>query len=510
MVQRPVARCRAPAPRRSRRAHRRAPAPPRRAAPCPAPGRSRSRWPACSRCRACGAWRCAVPANASVAVARRQQVDHRRRPADGRPSAAPPARPARSSASAARRIAVEVAGSPARSAPRPRAGSASARRRSGSRRRTQRGDRVGRQQRARRPWPPSPDRPPAARRRQRRQRVARPPSIVAASPSMPVLIASAPISSSTTAIWRATKSGGTGMHAVHAQRVLRGQRGDRGRGVAAERGDRLDVGLDAGAAAGIRSGDRPAPGRRISAGIQSPAAARWRVTAAISAHRSSTTRPTSASSSASAITRTNGSVPLSRISSAAGAVQPRLGRADRLHGSARRRSGEAPAKRTLLQQLRQRREHAAHLAGRAGPARRAPPAPAARPPGRRRWWRSRTGSGGRTARRRHSCRPRASARPRSGRRRGCGAVPGRARARKRSRPRLDITVATMPPPRSVPACDQDRADQRQHLVAVDQVAALVGHQQRGRRRRPARCPDRRRAPAPARTGIPARWSRSRG
>ena len=43
--------------------------------------------------------------------------------------------------------------------------------------------------------------------------------------------------------------------AGHALRVLRGQRGDDGGTVDAERGERLQVGLDAGAAAGIRAGD---------------------------------------------------------------------------------------------------------------------------------------------------------------------------------------------------------------------------------------------------------------
>ncbi len=47
----------------------------------------------------------------------------------------------------------------------------------------------------------------------------------------------------------------------------------------------------------------------------------------------------------------------------------------------------------------------------------------------------------------------------------------------RSSPRLDITVATMPPPRSRPARAPGARDQRQDLVAVDQLAALVGQQQ---------------------------------
>ena len=52
---------------------------------------------------------------------------------------------------------------------------------------------------------------------------------------------------------------------------------------------------------------------------------------------------------------------------------------------------------------------------------------------------------------------RACARRHSGRRPGCGAASARALPRKRSSPRLDITVATMPPPRSRPLAAQDRA-----------------------------------------------------
>ena len=48
-------------------------------------------------------------------------------------------------------------------------------------------------------------------------------------------------------------------HAVdarHAERVLRGQRGDGRHAVAAERREGLEVGLDAGAAAAVGAGDR--------------------------------------------------------------------------------------------------------------------------------------------------------------------------------------------------------------------------------------------------------------
>ena len=46
------------------------------------------------------------------------------------------------------------------------------------------------------------------------------------------------------------------VHAGDADGVLRGQRGDRGHAVDAAAGERLQVGLDPGAAAGVRAGDR--------------------------------------------------------------------------------------------------------------------------------------------------------------------------------------------------------------------------------------------------------------
>ncbi len=49
------------------------------------------------------------------------------------------------------------------------------------------------------------------------------------------------------------------MDGVNAQRVLRRQRGNRGHGEAAERAHRLDVGLNAGTAAGIGAGDDQYP-----------------------------------------------------------------------------------------------------------------------------------------------------------------------------------------------------------------------------------------------------------
>ena len=51
-------------------------------------------------------------------------------------------------------------------------------------------------------------------------------------------------------------SPGTGCTAVTADGVLGGQRGDRRHAVDARARERLQVGLDPGAAAGVRAGDR--------------------------------------------------------------------------------------------------------------------------------------------------------------------------------------------------------------------------------------------------------------
>ena len=84
----------------------------------------------------------------------------------------------------------------------------------------------------RRPSPPSPDRPPVERRQRRRANVSSATaSIVAASPSMPVLTTSAPISAITTSICWRDEVRRHRMHAIDAERVLRGQRGDRGGGI---------------------------------------------------------------------------------------------------------------------------------------------------------------------------------------------------------------------------------------------------------------------------------------
>ena len=72
---------------------------------------------------------------------------------------------------------------------------------------------------------------------------------------MPVLIASAPMSASTARVWAAMMAGGSGVDGVDAERVLHGDGGDGAGRIAAERGDGLDVGLDARPAAGVRAGD---------------------------------------------------------------------------------------------------------------------------------------------------------------------------------------------------------------------------------------------------------------
>ena len=130
----------------------------------------------------------------------------------------------------------------------------------------------------------------------------------------------------------------------------------------------------------------PAEGCRLTRQSAFPL---MRVASAIVSHSSSTMRPTSASSSPSAMTRISGSVPLSRItrrpepfSFASAAAIATL---DAL-AAQRRGAGEAH----ILQHLRQWREHPADLAGRAPLLDDAPPGPAARPADRHQSWRSPT------------------------------------------------------------------------------------------------------------------------
>ena len=95
--------------------------------------------------------------------------------------------------------------------------------------------------------------------RQLVERAAPPPRSSAGRPSIPILTASTPMSSATARTWARMISGGIGMDGGDADRVLGGDRGDRGHAVDAAGGERLQVGLDAGAAAGVRPGDRQDP-----------------------------------------------------------------------------------------------------------------------------------------------------------------------------------------------------------------------------------------------------------
>ena len=96
---------------------------------------------------------------------------------------------------------------------------------------------------------PSPDRRRAGRGA--RSRNSATVSMIAREKSIPVFAASTPMSSKTASSCARTKSGGTSCTAVTADRVLRGQRDDRAHPVAARGGERLQVGLDAGAAARV-------------------------------------------------------------------------------------------------------------------------------------------------------------------------------------------------------------------------------------------------------------------
>ena len=224
------------------------------------------------------------------------------------------------------------------------------------------------------------------------QAARRAPCAVAAEPIMPIFTASTPISATTDVDLLQHQLGRHRQHGVDAERVLGGDRGDRGHRVAAEHRHGLDVGLDAGAAAGIGAGDDQDPRRhglnlrapsrrdivraaaptrdrprrvelppqfgqtpssasstqsaqkvhsneqmqRVDAvGRQVAAAAlaigpHFEHQAAFTASQTlSTTRATSLASSPSAITRITGSVPDLRISSRPLAAEPRLAVGDR-------------------------------------------------------------------------------------------------------------------------------------------------------------------------------------
>ena len=95
-------------------------------------------------------------------------------------------------------------------------------------------------------------------------------SIVGSSPSMPTLTASTPMSSATARTWATIISGGHRGDHLDPDRVLRGERRDRGHPVHAAARERLQVGLDARPAAGVRAGDRQArPGCRVPASMTS-------------------------------------------------------------------------------------------------------------------------------------------------------------------------------------------------------------------------------------------------
>ena len=125
------------------------------------------------------------------------------------------------------------------------------------------------EQHARRSRRPSRGRPRPARHRPGRA-PRRPRRSSASSPSMPTLTASTPMSSATARTWATIISGGHRGDHLHPDRVLGGERRDRGRPVDAAARERLQVGLDAGAAAGVRAGDRQA-GRYAAPALMRPA-----------------------------------------------------------------------------------------------------------------------------------------------------------------------------------------------------------------------------------------------
>ena len=81
-------------------------------------------------------------------------------------------------------------------------------------------------------------------------------SIVSTSPSIPIFTASTPMSSATARTCSTIASGRHRVDGAHPDRVLGRDRGDRGHAVHAAARERLQVGLDAGAAAGVGAGDR--------------------------------------------------------------------------------------------------------------------------------------------------------------------------------------------------------------------------------------------------------------
>ena len=109
---------------------------------------------------------------------------------------------------------------------------------------------------ARRTRRPSPGRARSACRARARRAPPATVSIVSASPSIPIFTASTPRSSATARTCPAMISGATGCTALTADGVLDRDRRDRRRPVHARARERLEVGLDPRAAAGVRPGDR--------------------------------------------------------------------------------------------------------------------------------------------------------------------------------------------------------------------------------------------------------------
>ena len=256
------ARRRARPPRRSRAARRAPPpaatrpgarAPPRAASqpsarwaasaeecvqpePCAAPsgwrspGISTSRSPSKKTSIACSRW-----PPVTTTYARAERVDGAREGSSASPSLGrrPPAEQRRASG-----------GSGVTTVARGSSRSTSARRASGV------------EQRARPTRRPSPGRARPACRRRAGRAPGRPPRSSPPSPSIPIFTASTPMSLGHGAHLRDDHLRRDGVHRVDRDRVLRGDRRDRRHPVHAARGERLQVGLDAGAAAGVRAGDR--------------------------------------------------------------------------------------------------------------------------------------------------------------------------------------------------------------------------------------------------------------
>ena len=100
----------------------------------------------------------------------------------------------------------------------------------------------------------SPDRR-RSRRRPRRPIAPSTAATIAAFASIPILTASAPMSLDHRLDLRDHQRRADGLPAADTERVLRGDRGDRAGAVDAERRERLEVRLDAGAAAGVAARD---------------------------------------------------------------------------------------------------------------------------------------------------------------------------------------------------------------------------------------------------------------